>query len=152
MKFNINDYKGNYAMHTTTESQAKIFCKYLASQGKTWCDGKSYTDKNYFDFYETATTYRFNKDMFASYNYSFLSKDKILEFTDFEWDEEYETAEFISPFEEGKKVWENYFFSEEAALRFIRDMVEIEDKFLLAFRLDLGLEYDNFINKKAKKN
>lgn len=33
MKFNINKYEGNYAMHCKTEEEAKIFCRY--SEGST---------------------------------------------------------------------------------------------------------------------
>ena len=33
-KFNINDYKGKYAMHCDTEKKAKIFYKYLKFQKK----------------------------------------------------------------------------------------------------------------------
>lgn len=34
MKFNINKYMGNYAMHCKTEEEAKIFCRYLDSVGR----------------------------------------------------------------------------------------------------------------------
>lgn len=36
MKFNINKYEGNYAMHCKTEEEAKIFCRYLDSVGRKW--------------------------------------------------------------------------------------------------------------------
>lgn len=42
MKFNINKYEGNYAMHCKTEEEAKIFCRYLDSVGRRWADGTSY--------------------------------------------------------------------------------------------------------------
>lgn len=50
MKFNINKYEGNYAMHCKTEEEAKIFCRYLDSVGRRWADGTSYmsmTNWNY---------------------------------------------------------------------------------------------------------
>lgn len=42
MKFNINKYEGNYAMHCKTEEEAKIFCRYLDSVGRKWVDGDLY--------------------------------------------------------------------------------------------------------------
>ena len=41
MRFNIEDYKGNYVMHCKTEEEAEIFCKYLHSIGRTWSTGVS---------------------------------------------------------------------------------------------------------------
>ena len=47
MKFNIEDYKGKYAMHCKTEEEAKDFCAYLGGIGRKWCDGGSYDRTNY---------------------------------------------------------------------------------------------------------
>ena len=42
MQFNIDNYKGKYAMYCKTKEEAKEFCKYLNSVGKTWRDGSPY--------------------------------------------------------------------------------------------------------------
>lgn len=53
MKFNIDKYMGNYAMHCKTEEEAKIFLRYLDSVGRKWVDGTSYnqTEAWYKDIY-----------------------------------------------------------------------------------------------------
>ena len=95
MKFDINNYKGNYVMHVTTESQAKIFCKYLHEQGKKWTGDDSYLEETNFDEYRELTVYDFNYDLYNTLDHVNDYKDTtILEFTDFEWDEEYDTAPF----------------------------------------------------------
>lgn len=60
MKFNINDYKGDYAMHCKTEKEAESFCEYLNSLGKRWCDGDSYVEDNGWDAHKSETCYVFN--------------------------------------------------------------------------------------------
>lgn len=42
MKFNIDDYKGKYAMHCKTEEEARDFCNYLHSIGRVWNSGGDY--------------------------------------------------------------------------------------------------------------
>lgn len=42
MKFNLDNYKGKYAMHTKTYEEAKDFCQYLHANGRQWSDGESY--------------------------------------------------------------------------------------------------------------
>ena len=59
MKFNIDDYKGRYAMHCKTEEEAIDFCNYLHSIGKEWCSGHSYVDVTYYNDYKSKTTYNF---------------------------------------------------------------------------------------------
>lgn len=86
MKFNINDYKGKYAMHCKTEEEAKIFCRYLDSVGRKWSDGDSYMSMTKWDVYGPDTYYDFNDGTYCEKRY-FLTHDyTILEFSDFEWD------------------------------------------------------------------
>lgn len=87
MKFNINKYLGNYAMHCKTEEEAKIFLRYLDSVGRRWADGTSYMSMTNWNVYGPDTCYDFydgtycNKTYFLTcYGYT------ILEFSDFEWD------------------------------------------------------------------
>ena len=87
MKFNINDYKGEYAMHCKTEEEVKIFCRYLNSIGKKWCSGTSYSRLTIWDNYKEQTCYEFNKGAYSDKSFYEDSGYKILEFSDFEWDE-----------------------------------------------------------------
>lgn len=87
MKFNINKYLGNYAMHCKTEEEAKIFLRYLDSVGRKWVDGTSYMSMTNWSVHGPDTCYDFydgtycNKTYFLTcYGYT------ILEFSDFEWD------------------------------------------------------------------
>lgn len=44
MRFNINDYPGNYAMLVDSREDIESFCKILDAQGRTWVDGRSYRE------------------------------------------------------------------------------------------------------------
>lgn len=87
MKFNINKYMGNYAMHCKTEEEAKIFCRCLDSVGRRWADGTSYMSMTNWDDYDPDTCYDFNDGTYCVKRY-FLTRNyyTILEFSDFEWD------------------------------------------------------------------
>lgn len=87
MKFNINKYMGNYAMHCKTEEEAKIFCRYLDSVGRRWGSGHSYISMTNWDDYGPNTCYSFNSGTYCEKTY-FLTRNyyTILEFSDFEWD------------------------------------------------------------------
>ena len=84
MRFNIEDYKGRYAMHCKTEEEAKDFCTYLASLGRKWCNNKKYTEENYWRYYKDEICYDFNNDNAYSGTESFIRHNyKILEWSDF---------------------------------------------------------------------
>lgn len=87
MKFNINKYEGNYAMHCKTEEEAKIFCRYLNSVGRRWGSGHSYISMTNRDDYGPNTCYSFNSGTYCDKIY-YLTHNRytILEFSDFEWD------------------------------------------------------------------
>lgn len=87
MKFNINKYEGNYAMHCKTEEEAKIFCRYLDSVGRRWGSGHSYISMTNWDDYGPNTCYSFNSGTYCDKIY-YLTHNcyTILEFSDFEWD------------------------------------------------------------------
>lgn len=83
MKFNINDYKGKYVMHCKTEEEAKNFCAYLDSVGRTWCSGGHYTDGNNYDRYRESTVYYFNEGTFCDIDHAKAGHNIILEWEDF---------------------------------------------------------------------
>ena len=84
MRFNIEDYKGRYAMHCKTEEEAKDFCRYLDSLGRKWCNNKKYTEENYWRYYKDEICYDFNNDNAYSGTESFIRHNyKILEWSDF---------------------------------------------------------------------
>ena len=84
MKFDINNYKGNYVMHCKTEEEAKEFCDYLHSIGKTWGDGDSYKKIiSWSSTREGGTCYNFN-DGWVGSKRSYIDKGyTILEWSDF---------------------------------------------------------------------
>ena len=61
MMFDINNYKGKYAMHCKTREEADDFCNYLHNCGRKWRNGGSYDDcYNYFNRFTEDTVYYFN--------------------------------------------------------------------------------------------
>lgn len=87
MKFNINKYMGNYAMHCKTEEEAKIFLRYLDSVGRKWVNGTSYMSMTNWNVHGHDTCYDFNGGTYCDKTY-FLTCNyyTILEFSDFKWD------------------------------------------------------------------
>lgn len=83
MKFNIEDYKGNYVMHCKTEEEARDFCKYLDGVGRKWCNNKKYTEENYWQYYQDETCYDFNDNSFNAKCFFVGHNYKILEWSDF---------------------------------------------------------------------
>lgn len=87
MRFNINDYEGKYVMHCKTEEEAEVFCRYLDSVGRKWCNGISYLQENEWIIYTDQTCYAFNQSMYGSVFFLTDRNYTILEFSDFEWDD-----------------------------------------------------------------
>jgi hypothetical protein len=82
MKFNINDYHGEYAMHCKTAKEARSFCDYLKSVGRTWCTGLQYDDTAWgYDCEDTV--YFFNNGTRSDVNYAKSQNCTILEWEDF---------------------------------------------------------------------
>lgn len=69
MKFNIEDYKGRYAMHCKTIEEAEDFCNYLYSANKYWRNEESYINYTYWEDYKEDTCYAFNFGTYRSYKY-----------------------------------------------------------------------------------
>lgn len=83
MKFNIEKYAGNYVMHCKTEEEAKDFCKYLDSIGRTWLSGAKYVDNSHWSDYGPNTTYWFNSGLYDCIEYATDTYATILEWSDF---------------------------------------------------------------------
>ena len=81
--FNIDDYKGKYAMHCKTKEEAEDFCKYLDTLGKKWCSGKSYVEVSNWDRYGKNTCYNFISNSFSGFRLYEKFDYKILEWSDF---------------------------------------------------------------------
>lgn len=105
MKFNINKYEGNYAMHCKTEEEAKIFCRYLDSVGRKWGSGTSYMSMTNWDDYGPDTCYSFNSGTCCDKTY-FLTHNRytILEFSDFEWDNKNTKRKPVIIYQNGQDV------------------------------------------------
>lgn len=113
MKFDIRDYKGRCVMHCKTEDEAKVFCKYLDSIGRKWRSGASYLLHVGWDAYKDQICYDFNSGRHSNKAFYKRKEYKILEFSDFEWDEMTKPAfkvgdrvrcidEFVNPNATGK--------------------------------------------------
>lgn len=93
MKFNLNDYKGNYAMHCKTKEEAESFCRFLHQNGRRWSDGTSYLKNDFWDEYEDDTIYFFNECTYDERCSDFEEDYIILEWSDF-----VEDSEIVSEF------------------------------------------------------
>lgn len=88
-KFDLRLYRTEgIAMHCKTELQARIFCKYLDSQGLTWVNSAKYTENNYFNTYKDKTLYYFNNGTYGKLDEETEEEDYILEFEDFDWSDQ----------------------------------------------------------------
>ena len=83
MKFNIDDYKGKYAMHCNTEEEARDFCRFLDSIGRFWSADTSYAEATYYDTYGNRTCYDFNASKYSGISWYVAENYKILEWSDF---------------------------------------------------------------------
>lgn len=80
MKFNLNDYKGEYAMHCNTKEEAENFCRFLHQNGRRWCNGNSYLQSDNWDRFKIDTIYYFNLGTYSKAEYV---NYVILEWSDF---------------------------------------------------------------------
>lgn len=88
MRFNIDDYHGDYAMHCPEEWQAEVFTNYLDSLGKSWRDGSTYVNNSLWYEYEEEQCYAFNRNQYESVSWYKGTGYIILEFSDFDWGDE----------------------------------------------------------------
>lgn len=89
MKFNLNDYKGKYAMHCKTKEEAEGFCRFLHQNGRKWRNGYSYLEEDYWNDYERDPVYCFNEGSYCNIKYTkWIQGYKILEWSDFMEDED----------------------------------------------------------------
>ena len=83
MKFNLNDYKGDCAMHCKTKEEAESFCLFLYQNGREWHNEDSYLENDRWDRYERDTVYLFNNGSFCDVEYAKREGLVILEWSDF---------------------------------------------------------------------
>ena len=84
MKFNLDDYKGKYAMWCPTEKEAKSFCKFLDDNNRAWISGDKYPTDNHWSVYEDQTCYFFNEGTYVYYTYAQQAEFIILRWNNFE--------------------------------------------------------------------
>jgi hypothetical protein len=82
MKFNIDNYKGNYVMHCDTKEEAKDFCEYMHIIGKRWNGGGSYSEETHWEIHGRKTVYYFNNNTYGHMEY-IENNFTILEWSDF---------------------------------------------------------------------
>ena len=78
---NLEDYKGNYAMHCPTKESAKLFCNFLDENGREWENGRSYKEYTFWGVYK-------NEGMFNGAERDEEEELTILEIDDFIVDDE----------------------------------------------------------------
>ena len=83
MRFNIDDYKGKYAMHCKTEEEAKDFCNHLDKCGRKWCSDLSYLWHTNWYMYNEDMAYSFNSGEYCHVDYYQANGYTILEWEDF---------------------------------------------------------------------
>ena len=83
MKFDIENYRGNYAMHCKTEKEARDFCSYLKDTGRRWITGEPYDDKTKWNIFEENTVYYFNEGVYGECNIAMESGYKIIKWEGF---------------------------------------------------------------------
>ena len=86
MRFNIEDYPGNYAMHCKTLREAKSFLAHLNALGKTWSGGSSYIRGHHWEPHMENTVYAFNEGRYSSMGYYRNISYEVLEWSDFMYD------------------------------------------------------------------
>lgn len=85
MKFEIDRYKGKYAMHCESREENEAFSAYLDSIGKRWSSGHRYTQLSYYGTKGDDMCFYFN-DGTCGRTQLADKETKILRFGDFEWD------------------------------------------------------------------
>jgi len=88
MKFDINQYRGDYAMHCKTLEDATTFTEYLAKNGRAWCSNESYRNNTHYHKHKEETAYNFNEGKMSYVQWYRENGYTVLEFEDFEWDDD----------------------------------------------------------------
>lgn len=83
MVFNIDNYKGHFAMHCATAREAKEFCDYLHSLEKSWKSKESYCMVTNWSIFKNETCYCFNDGIISSLTFCKRDGYAILEWSDF---------------------------------------------------------------------
>lgn len=78
--FDIDNYKGDYAMHCTNKEDSITFCSFLHSINKPY-----YIHSTFWNKFGKETCYLFNEGLYDSKSQLLEENYKILEFSDFDW-------------------------------------------------------------------
>ena len=92
MRFNIDDYSGEYVMHCATREEAERFCEYLDSVGRSWCSQQRYDKLTNFNSYGSKTVYYFNEGLYGDIDTVDIGDHTVLRFCDFDWDDNSELS------------------------------------------------------------
>ena len=89
MKFDPDDYPGEYVMHCSNREDANEFLSILDDAGRMWCNGDSYLEKDRWNDYFEDTCYYFNEGTYGSVGFAKEENTHIvLEFNDYYSDNE----------------------------------------------------------------
>lgn len=69
MRFNLDDYKGKYAMWCATIEEAEDFCIFLQQNNRTWNTDTKHTEDNNWGVYQKDTCYLFNEGLYSDLEY-----------------------------------------------------------------------------------
>lgn len=83
-KFNVEDYDDMYVMCCTNERDANTFCNALHKTGRSWVNGLLYENRSYWSNLNSKIYYDFS---IGSYSYNKYEGKEILNFNDFDWEE-----------------------------------------------------------------
>lgn len=93
MRFDIEQYTGDCVMNCKSIDDATRFLEYLNITGRTWCDRQSYSPTTlHYQKYRENTCYAFNEGRYGSYGYYSDNGYTILNFEDFDWDDDITTS------------------------------------------------------------
>lgn len=90
MKFDLSHYPFLTVMHCKTRKECRIFEEFLNKYKKTWENGNAYDENRFDPFSRTGaeTCYNFNTGNYSRVDFYRRKGYKILDFSDFEWDEQ----------------------------------------------------------------
>lgn len=84
MKFDFDKYKDQkVVMHCKTEEETIDFCRVMDEAGLCWYNGRSYKERNNYDWFNEKTCYNFNKGGYSGISFYRAENFEILEWSDF---------------------------------------------------------------------
>ncbi len=87
-KFRLEEHTGDYVMHCPEKWMAEKFCAFLDKAGRKWLSGRRYTNESNWWEHRENSCYKFNMGQCGSIDYYKNCEYIVLEFDDFDWNEE----------------------------------------------------------------